>query len=235
MAPYSPLLGLPRELRDIIHQFVILAEQPVWPRKAGSRRSLRRLTSRAAFITTSKQLHDEYFEMLERMLTTGAPGMRIQAFVSGYDFQELQDRMHIDRCVSWQTYCQDNHLDTAYNVKPEGTAHECINCRVMFSDIGRCLRTHMLRWGPLPPGPEMRKIYSSLEVWAHQSVHARGAERRQSQGVIGSLYLRATPRGENGTVEVSSAKCDRLKLAAGQALPRKMMYSPGTHLCERKF
>lgn len=91
MASLSPLLGLPRELRDAIYESIILDEQPlsIKSRPRGPQSSV--LKSQATIILASKQLHNEYFEIFEEKVLPAKSQAVVHALVDHLDFTNLDD------------------------------------------------------------------------------------------------------------------------------------------------
>lgn len=96
MAHNSPLMSLPRELRDMISEFVILDSQPIGLKKRSLNESPHGSPRQSWFTTTSsltlacQQMHTEFPEILcKTALSANSPEAIINVPVTDLDFSEL--------------------------------------------------------------------------------------------------------------------------------------------------
>ncbi|KAK4550680.1 hypothetical protein LTR36_000259 [Oleoguttula mirabilis] len=94
MASPSPLLQLPRELRNMIYELVIL-DQPIGIKEGASPQQSAQpgtslFTSKEAIILASQQIHDEYLEIQSKLATSPKfPEVVIEVVISHMDFAKL--------------------------------------------------------------------------------------------------------------------------------------------------
>lgn len=89
MASSSPLLSLPREMRDAIYEFVVLGEQPISIKQTLPLQRRRLFTSKSTIILACKQNHNEYFEVLEKTALSAKSEAVIETMVTNFDFSNL--------------------------------------------------------------------------------------------------------------------------------------------------
>ncbi|KAK5122707.1 hypothetical protein LTR85_003622 [Meristemomyces frigidus] len=89
MASSSPILRLPRELRDNIYGYIVLHEPPIpiAPNLPAVRAGL--FASKATIILASKQIHEEYLETLDKTASSPKHEAALQTKVMNSDFSNL--------------------------------------------------------------------------------------------------------------------------------------------------
>ncbi|KAK4550679.1 hypothetical protein LTR36_000258 [Oleoguttula mirabilis] len=92
MAQRSPLLNLPREVRNLIYEDDILDEQPMHLKANLTADSPRRasFTTISPIILVCRQIHDEYLDSLEAVLfSPNRPHAKIDVPVTDFNFDNL--------------------------------------------------------------------------------------------------------------------------------------------------
>jgi len=90
MVSTSPLLALPRELRDTIYEDTVLSSPIYLSRRITAMDHGRRFATRSAFSLVSRQVHVEYNETLDHIaLSAHFPNATIEVPITDLDFRNL--------------------------------------------------------------------------------------------------------------------------------------------------
>ncbi|KAK4550677.1 hypothetical protein LTR36_000256 [Oleoguttula mirabilis] len=92
MAQESPLLRLPRELRDFVYEFAVLGEQPMKLKRVLPDTNKHGVSgcvaSSSSLVLACKQLYNEYFEVFDTVVAF-SPNIELEAIVTDMDFTSV--------------------------------------------------------------------------------------------------------------------------------------------------
>ncbi|KAK5122709.1 hypothetical protein LTR85_003624 [Meristemomyces frigidus] len=185
MAQPSHFLKLPRELRDKIHEFTVLAhpstiKQSVPPQRSGF------FASKAPLLLASKQMHNEYTTIVHEVVTSASfPEAIIEASITDVDFasfiaytealtpaecEVVTAKLHIRLNFSTQKTVMDlcqNLSVWAQNCESTGmTAEYEVGSRIQKEDwLSMRSATFIAVEHMGLPGGEIGKIHRALLAW----------------------------------------------------------------------